>query len=168
MIIQYIQKKRTKNLALHLIFLVFLIVIYILGLFLIDPSNTLVHILGASLLFMTILSFIIGLRRIKKSLRNKKIKMIQTRQMIPYPQKFTDSMVEVGGFLKGYRYKQHLIPDYLIEFREGRTLYLYQMIQEITDELYTIVRVHKFDIALVLDGNRKKRIIHLGNAELVE
>ena len=64
--------------------------------------------------------------------------------------------------------KKYIIPEYLIEFREGNTLYLYQMIQKPTDENFTIVKINKFDIALVLDHKHKKRIVHLGNAELVE
>jgi hypothetical protein len=77
-------------------------------------------------------------------------------------------MVEVGEIFKSYRHRKHWIPDYFIEFREGRTLYLYPLVQGITNESYTILKVNKFQLALVLDESNKKRIIHLGNAKLID
>lgn len=77
-------------------------------------------------------------------------------------------MIDLGRIFKNYRYKRHVIPEYLIEFREGNTLYLYQMVHDVSNENYKILRTNKLDVALVMDENNKKRILHLGNVEFVD
>lgn len=168
MITSYLKKMRQKNLFVHgLILFPILVAQYLLRI--VMPEYSLyIYLITLFLALVLLISLLVGIHKIKQSLTYKKVKINQVSHMIPYPQKFTDSMVEVGGFFKSYRYKKHMIPDYLIEFREGRMLYLYQMVHEANDECYTILRNNKFDIALVLDTQNKKRIIHLGNAVLVE
>lgn len=166
MITSQIKELRIKNLSIHGILCLSLVILYT-PLVMWLPKDDIIHMIGGLLLLMIVISLFIGIYRIKHSLVNKIIRIKEIKKMIPYPEKFTDSMVEMGGFLKSYRYKQHIIPEFLIEFREGRTLYLYQMIQQPTDECYRILKVNNFDIALVIDEKKKKRIVHLGNAELV-
>jgi hypothetical protein len=120
------------------------------------------------MLFILLLtSLLVSMKKIKRSLNGKIIKMITNQEVIPYPQKFKDDMVEIGGFFKGYRYRKHMIPDYLVEFREGKTLYLYPHVTEISESPLTIIRVHRFELALVKDEQDKKRIVHLKNVQLV-
>lgn len=159
---------RRKNLLIHGLILTLLVATYIVLMFLYEDEPWFMHATIGSIIAICIISFVLSVKKIKQFLIHKKVKVTQNTMMIPYPQKFVDPLVDVGGFIKGYVHKSKIIPDYLIEFREGRTLYLYQMIQEPTDEAYTILKINHHDIALVLDQSNKKRIIHLGNAELVE
>ena len=168
MITSHIKDLRLRNLFIHGFVLLPLLVVYVLLLILVPEKDWIIHLSAFGLLILLLISLLFGIRKIKRSLVHKKIRVKEISHMIPYPQKFTDTMVDVGGFFKIYRYKKHMIPEYLIEFREGRILYLYQMVHEVNDECYTILRIYKFDIALVIDKQYKKRIVHLGNAELVD
>lgn len=163
-----ITQQRKKNLKHHGLIILTIVIIYLLALIVIPEMKEWIHLLGLSLLFMSLISLLFGTYRIKHALLNKTIKINEVHELVPYPQKFRDTLVQIGDLFKNYRYKKYIIPEYLIEFREGNTLYLYQMIQKPTDENFTIVKINKFDIALVLDHKHKKRIVHLGNAELVE
>ena len=168
MIIHYIQKRRNKTIAFHLLLILPLLIAYSLSLIYLSVDHRLIHITFLLLITIVLTSFGIKMHQIKNTLKHKKIKMHQEFFMIPYPQKFIDHMVEVGEIFKSYRHRKHWIPDYFIEFREGRTLYLYPLVQGITNESYTILKVNKFQLALVLDESNKKRIIHLGNAKLID
>jgi Ca2+/Na+ antiporter len=167
MIIKVIQNQRKKNVRNHGLMLLVLLLFYS-GTLIIYPAYLfIIHGIGLFIFTLLLISFISSLYRIKHGLRNKKIKVLHNTYPFPYPQKFSDHLVEVGGFFKRYMHKKQLIPDYLIEFREGHMLYLYPIIHEANEETYTIVRVHRFHLALVIDEQRKKRILHLGNAVLV-
>lgn len=167
MIISYIQQQRKKNIRDHGLIMVALLGFYISMLITLIDQTEFIHWIGLVLFILLLVSFVRRMRRIKYALRNKQIKVTHTTHTFPYPQKFTDNLVDVGGLFKRYWHKKHLIPDYLIEFREGRVLYLYPIITDANDDVYTIIRVHKFNLALVIDQERKKRILHLGNATLL-
>ncbi|HAX03957.1 MAG: hypothetical protein A2Y45_07410 [Tenericutes bacterium GWC2_34_14] len=166
--IQYIQQKRKKNLLMHGFILSGQLILYFLSVYLLNFDKLTTNIISIIILVGLMISLLLGARKIKHSLRLKKIKLKDNHYQVPYPPKFVDTMVEVGGFFKRYIHQNQVIPDYFIEFREGRTLYLYPLIQDITDESYTILKVNKFELALVLDEQNKKRIVHLGNAMLVD
>lgn len=167
MIISFIQQKHKKNIRDHSLIMVALLGLYISMLMTFKDQTEIIHWIGLVLFTLLLMSFMLQMRRIKHALRDKKIKVTHTTHTFPYPQKFTDNLVDVGGFFKRYLHKKHLIPDYLIEFREGRMLYLYPIVTDANDDVYTILRVHHFSLALVIDQERKKRILHLGNATLL-
>lgn len=166
--IQYIQQKRKKNLFTHGIILFCQLILYFLFTYILNFDKLTTNIVSVTILVGLMISLLLGLRKIKHSLKQKKIKLKDNNYQIPYPPKFVDSMVEVGGFFKRYIHNKKVIPDYFIEFREGRTLYLYPLIKDVTDESYTILKVNHFELALVLDEQNKKRIVHLGNAMLID
>lgn len=166
--IQYIQQKRKKNLFTHGIILFCQLILYFLFTYILNFDKLTTNIVSVTILVGLMISLLLGLRKIKHSLKQKKIKLKDNNYQIPYPPKFVDSMVEVGGFFKRYIHNKKVIPDYFIEFREGRTLYLYPLIKDVTDESYTILKVNNFELALVLDEQNKKRIVHLGNAMLID
>lgn len=163
----YIQQLRKNNVRKHGWVLLVMMVLYGSLIVTLPHFQDVIHGMGIALLTLLLISFIIQLRTIKYTLRQQKVKVTHQTHSFPYPQKFTDPLVDVGGFFKRYIHKKHLIPEYLIEFREGRMLYLYPIVTEISDETYTIMRVHKFNLALVMDEQKKKRILHLGNASLI-
>jgi hypothetical protein len=150
----------------HLLIAIALLGFYYGMLIYLDPSFWF-YIIFLMLFIVLLVSLLVSMKKIKRSLNGKIIKMTTNQEVIPYPQKFKDDMVELGGFFKGYRYRKHMIPDYLVEFREGRTLYLYPHVTEISESPLTIIRVHRFELALVKDEQDKKRIVHLKNVQLV-
>ncbi len=166
MIYQYIHLLRRRMLMFHL-----LAGIATLGFYYAITTFTDLffwgHVIVLMVFVLILVSLLLSMKKIKRSLNGKIIKMISNQEAIPYPQKFKDDMAQVGGFFKGYRFKKHVIPDYLVEFREGRTLYLYPHVTEVNESAYTIVRVHRFELALVKDQQDKKRIVHLKNVQLV-
>ncbi len=166
MIYQYIHLLRRRMLILHLVAALATLGFYFAVLFYFNDFF-MGYVITLVVMILLLISLLVNMKRIKRSLNGKMIKMINNQEHIPYPQKFKDDMVEVGGFFKGYRYKKHMIPDYLVEFREGRTLYLYPHVTEVSDCSYMIVRVHRFELALVKDEQDKKRIVHLKNVQLV-
>jgi len=163
-----LRRLRQRNLMIHGLILSLLVITYIILITLYEDEPWFIHATIGVIMTLCIISFAMSIKKMKHFLINKKVKVTHNTMMIPYPQKFVDPLVDVGGFVKGYIHKSKIIPDYLIEFREGRTLYLYQMVHEATEEQFTILKVNNYDVALVLDEQKKKRIIHLGNAELVE
>jgi hypothetical protein len=158
---------RKKNLLVHGLILISLIVVYGLLMMVYEDEPVMMHITTGTIALFCLSSFIVGIYQIKHRFVHRKVKVTTIKETIPYPQKFVDPLVDVGSFLKTYRHKKKIIPDYMIEFREGRTLYLYQMIQEPSDESYTILKINHDHVALVLDENKRKKLLHLSNVELV-
>jgi hypothetical protein len=162
-----LRRLKKKNLLVHGLILIFLIVVYGLLMITFENEPVMMHITTGIIASICLVSFILGIYHIKHQFIHKKVKVTAIKETIPYPQKFVDPLVDVGSFLKTYRHKKAIIPDYMIEFREGRTLYLYQMIQEPSDESYTILKINHDHVALVLDDNKRKKLLHLSNVELV-
>lgn len=126
------------------------------------------HIIFIALFIAWAISLTTFTKQINRGLIYRKIRIRDNAHKIPYPQKFKDYMLELGQVVGGYRYKNFIIPEFFIEFREGHRLYLYHMLEEITDETYTILKIHNDDLALVQDSKDKKHIVHLGNATCIE
>lgn len=168
MMITILKQLRRKLLMLHGIILVLLTFSYIGLIIFYDGKMMMIHLISASLITLCIMSLIWGIIHIKKRFIHRKVKMTHHQMMIPYPQKFVDPLVDVGEITKSYLHKMKIIPDFMIEFREGRTLYLYPMVLEPSDQSYTIIKIHQNHVALVLDEHKKKRLLHLGNTVLID
>lgn len=166
-VIAQTKKKHIQNRVIHFGVIGILGLLY-LFIVIRYEEPTYLHLLLLMSIFIWFLSLIIFTHKINRKLIDKRIRIKDTNYKIPYPQKFKDYMLELGQVMGGYRYKNYIIPEFFIEFREGHRLYLYHMIEDITDETYTIVRIHKDDLALVKDSKDKKYIVHLGNTTCVD
>ena len=105
MIISFIQQKRKKNIRDHSLIMVALLGLYISMLMTFKDQTEIIHWIGLVLFTLLLMSFMLQMRRIKHALRDKKIKVTHTTHTFPYPQKFTDNLVDVGGFFKRYLHK---------------------------------------------------------------
>jgi len=145
--------------------------------FLIAPTITLgivIYLYPGNLLLWTMsyvafsmmftISLLNHIGKLKKTLVGLNVNVVSSNNHIPFPQKFRDKLSSVSEFTKYYRYRKHQIPTSFVEFKEGNTVYLYQIIEEPCEkEVYQIIEIHDFQYVLVQDNNKKKKIVHLGN-----
>ena len=101
-----ITQLRKKNLKHHGLIILTIVIIYLLALIVIPEMKEWIHLLGLSLLFMSLISLLFGTYRIKYALLNKTIKINEVHELVPYPQKFRDTLVQIGDLFKNYRYKK--------------------------------------------------------------
>lgn len=164
MLYESVSNRKQKIFKSHIFFLIaptiaLGIVIYLY------PENLLLWTMSyVAFSMMFAISLLNHIGKLKKALVGLNVHVVSSDNRIPFPQKFRDKLSPVSEIMKYYHYKKHQIPSSFIEFKEGKTVYLYQKIEEpCGDESYQILEIHDFQYALVQDNNNKKKIVHLGN-----